>query len=52
MSNKNFPMLPILPILALMNVISIRGLIMIGAKEVMETGVAPPRTQSYQAIVL
>ena len=25
---------------------------MIGAKEVMETGVAPPRTQSYQAIVL
>ena len=37
MSNKNFPMLPILPILALMNVISIRGLIMIGAKEVMWT---------------
>ena len=46
MSNKNllFPMLPILALTR--NVISITGLIMIGAKEVMETGVTPPRTQS------
>ena len=51
MSNKNL-LLPTLPILALRDVISIAGLIMIGAKEVMDTGVAPPRTQSYQAIVL
>ena len=45
MSNKNL-LFPMLPILALRIVISITGLIMIGAKEVMETGVTPPRTQS------